>query len=190
MGILLPSDTCPESGALVPPRGQVAFQIGAGQNTPQFVIDSCGGTAQSLDFQTGSTAGTITFTVTLGTDSTQASFAIAPASVWIDTILLTTGPGAITLDVTGFDNTRSASQVTFTFLDSGGRVVGGGPVSADVSSDFEQYFQNPSLGGVFKLMAAFPVTGDTSQVNSVEVGFTNAAGTSAASAPVSATIAE
>jgi hypothetical protein len=182
MGLLLPAP----SNELVPPRGSVAFNIGAGQNAAQFVIDSSGDTAASLTFQTGSTAGTVLFTVALGGDSTQASFPIAPAPVWMDTILLNTGPGAITLDVSGWDNTRSASQVSFTFLDSGGNILGGGPISADVSSDFEEYFQNPPLGGEFELRAAFVVTGDTSQVNSVTVQFTNSAGVSSANATIAA----
>jgi len=182
MGLLLPAP----SNELVPPRGSVAFNIGAGQNAAQFVIDSSGDTAASLTFQTGSTAGTVLFTVALGGDSTQASFPIAPAPVSMDTILLNTGPGAITLDVSGWDNTRSASQVSFTFLDSGGNILGGGPISADVSSDFEEYFQNPPLGGEFELRAAFVVTGDTSQVNSVTVQFTNSAGVSSANATIAA----
>jgi hypothetical protein len=166
-------------GFISPAGKSVPFTIAKGESTARFSGQP------AIGFQTGSTAGTITFTATLGPEIETAVFRLLAAPVWIDSIRPTTGPGVITLDVAGFDNTRTASAMTFRFLDSGGHVIGGKPISADVSAAFQQYFAAAPAGGTFSLQAIFPVTGNVSQVDSVAVGFTNTAGTSSASVKIS-----
>jgi len=86
------------------------------------------------------------------------------------------------LDVSlaGFDNTYSASQLTFTFYNSKGAIIQPGPMPIDVSSIFQQYFSSTQVGGMFALLARFPMTGDSTQVVSVDVQITNRAGVTTA----------
>jgi hypothetical protein len=79
--------------------------------------------------------------------------------------------------VTGFDNTRTAGPLTFTFFDAAGNAVAPGAIHADATPGFASYFQNSGLGGVFLLTAAFPVTGNPSQVGAFQVQIANSAGT-------------
>ena len=74
----------------------------------------------------------------------------------------------------GFDNTRSAGALTFSFFDAGGNALVA-PIQANGSSDFAAYFQN-SAGGAFELKAVFPVAGDISQIASFQAVVTNSAG--------------
>ncbi len=79
--------------------------------------------------------------------------------------------------LTGFDNTRSASTVTFTFHDSSGNILAG-PFTVDESSlAFRQYFAASNDGGLFALDAVFPVSGDTARIASIEIDLTNSQGT-------------
>lgn len=161
----------------ISPAGRSApFTIAEGEDTARF------GGEPEIVFQTGTTAGTIIFTATLGADTEQATFQLAPSVVSMDSIRGTRAASELRVAVTAFDNTRSTSRVKFRFLDSAARALGSGEVSADVSALFGQYFEHPELGGMFVLRAAFPVTGDTSQVDAVEVELVNSAGASRASA--------
>jgi len=133
----------------------------------------------SIAFSTGATAGTISFNLTLedGTQGPLASLTIAPAAVTLDTATGLRKAGELDISVTGLDNTYSASQFSFTFYDTAGAAVQPGAIPVNVSSIFQQYFASTQVGGMFALLARFPVTGDTSQIASVDVQITNAAGT-------------
>lgn len=136
----------------------------------------------SISFQTGATAGTITFTLTLdGSEQTQqASLTIPPASVTLDTATGLRKPGELDISLTGLDNTYSASQLSFTFYDTTGATVQPGAIPVNISSVFQQYFASTQVGGMFALLATFPVTGDTTQIASVTVQIANSAGTTTA----------
>ncbi len=84
------------------------------------------------------------------------------------------------MSLAGFDNTYSASQLSFTFYDSRGSAIQPGAIRVDVSSTFQQYFASTQAGGMFALLAKFPMTGDSNQVASVDVQITNAAGVTTA----------
>jgi len=127
-------------------------------------------------FQTGTTAGTITFTVELGDRREQASVAIAPTPVIITSGESRPTSTGLELTIIGFDNTRSASQIAFRFFDTTGRPLTAEPIRADVTEPFRQYFAGAEFGGLFSLVAAFPVAGDASLLGSVDVQFTNSAG--------------
>jgi hypothetical protein len=81
------------------------------------------------------------------------------------------------LQLDAFDNTRSASSMTFTFFDQSGTPLPPGAVTADASGALGQFFASSDLGGVFSLHAFFPVNGNPAQVASVEVAMTNSSGT-------------
>ena len=158
------------------------FTVAEGAATGQF---SAGPTAA---FGTGTTAGTLTFTVTLGSNTAQANVAIPPAPVGIDAAVAARNVGClpsevyctttnVQLQINGWDNTRSASQIGFTFFDSAGNEIAPGAIAVDAASDFQGYFAGSDLGGVFGLAAFFPVNGDANQVVAAQVQITNSAGT-------------
>jgi len=135
------------------------------------------GTATTLPFQTGTTAGTLTVTAQLGSNSVQQSVIISPAPVGFTAIEGVRSAGTVEVDLTGFDNTRSAGALAFTFYDAAGNQVAP-PVQANGSAEFASYFQT-SAGGAFALKAVFPVLGDTSQIASFQAVVTNSVGMAA-----------
>jgi len=153
------------------PKRSATVTIAAGYTTAKF------NGQPSIAFQTGTTAGTIVFTLKLSNGSQQqASLAIAPAPVNFDLASCVRKFGELDMSLAGFDNTYSASQLIFTFYDSRGAIIQPGPINVDVSSPFQQYFASTPAGGMFALLAKFPMTGDSTQVVSVDVQITNAAG--------------
>jgi hypothetical protein len=50
------------------------------------------------------------------------------------------------------------------------------PLVVQVSPDFSRWWNESKLGGIFGFNASFPVTGDASQIGSVEVEIENASG--------------
>jgi hypothetical protein len=137
----------------------------------------------ALTFQTGTTAGTLTFTVTFPNQApTTQSFTIAPAQVSIASGTAVRQAPNLVVTLTGFDNTYSAGAMTFTFLDASGNALTAAPMTVDATSAFHQYFFGDSkAGGAFSVQASFPVTGSVTQVGSVRIGLNNSAGTSTVS---------
>lgn len=131
----------------------------------------------STTFQTGTTAGTITFTAQAGSSSSQQSITIPPEEVGFTALEDIPDQGSMQVQVTGFDNTRSAGQLAFTFYDANGDLLAPGTVSANGTSAFSQYFAT-SAGGSFVLNVVFPVSGDASLITFFQVSITNSAGTS------------
>ena len=146
--------------------------ISVGDTTAKF-----DGGQPDLAFQTGTTAGTITFDLTVnGRSAGHATLTIAPAAVALQTSTSVRRLGALDVSITAFDNTYSASQLAFTFFDKSGATMQPGVIRVDASSDFRLYFGSTKAGGMFALLATFPVTGDTSQIVSATVGITNSVG--------------
>lgn len=130
----------------------------------------------NISFQTGTTAGTITFTLTLPNATQQATLTIAPETVNIDIAEAVRLIDEIDVSVSGFDNTYSASQLVYTFFDVHGNAIPPGAIPVSATSEFQQYFGSSSVGGMFALLAKFPVTGNEAQVASFEFQITNSAG--------------
>jgi hypothetical protein len=128
-------------------------------------------------FQTGTTAGALVFKAQLGGSTDQQTVAISPASVGVTAAQGTRQAGLIEVQVTGFDNTRSAAALTFTFFDVAGNTVAPGAIKADASAAFATYFQGSAVGGAFLLKVVFPVTGDASQVAAFVAQIANSSGT-------------
>ncbi len=131
----------------------------------------------ALAFQTGTTAGTITFTLTLpNTPPLTQSFSITPALIHVSSGLASRQSPALVVTVNGYDNTYSAGQMSFTFFDLKGAQINSA-LPVDATSDFHNYFfTNDPSGGSFAMQASFPVTGDITQIGSVAVTLTNSAG--------------
>jgi hypothetical protein len=151
---------------------KIPFTVNKGGSEASF-----GGAGHAV-FQTGTTAGTIRFAVSLGQREAALTVQLPPMPVAVDTALLRRTPRGVELRVTGFDNTHSASEVSFVFTDTQGKTVGTEPIRVNVESAFRGYFSKAALGGVFALVADFPVAGDAALIGSVEVEFTNTAGNS------------
>ncbi len=159
-----------------------SFTVAQGASTGQF---SAG---PSASFGTGTTAGTLVFTVMLGSNTAQASVVSPKVMIGIDaavaardvscapTELYCTATN-IELQINGWDNTQTASTIVFSFYDSSGSLIAPGNISVDGTSAFQQYFTSSSLGGVFALNALFPVTGNADLVVAAQVQLTNVAGT-------------
>jgi hypothetical protein len=141
----------------------ISFQIPAGQPPPV-----------TAPFQIGTTSGTLIVTVTIGGVTTTQSLAIAPAAVVLNQVQASRSGSGFTIDLTGYDNTRTAGVLEFNFYDPAGKLIPPSPIQA--SADFAGFFQTSSLGGQFRLQAVFPVNGDPSQIAAFEAKVTNAMG--------------
>jgi hypothetical protein len=164
------TDTVADPGIAFASGGQsVTFTVSSGDTQGHF------GTALTAPFQTGTTAGTLTVAAQLGGNTAQQSVAILPAVVGVTAAKGVLSTGTIEVDLTGFDNTRSAGQLSFTFYDPSGNVIGPGAISADGTAIFASYFKT-SAGGTFELKAVFPVVGNFSQIAEFQAAVTNSAG--------------
>ena len=132
----------------------------------------------ALLFQTGTTAGTLTFTLTfVNTPPLTQSFTITPSKIYLSGGQAVRQSPNLVVTLDGYDNTYSAGQLAFTFFDSKGKALNSTPMAVDATSSFHQYFfTGNSAGGAFALQASFPVTGDVTQIGSVAVTMTNSAG--------------
>ncbi len=159
-----------------------AFAVTEGASIGEFT----GG--PTVSFAAGTTAGTLTFTVTLGSNTAQANVTIPAAVIGIDAAVparnVACDPALvyctatnIELQVNGWDNTRSASQLVFNFFDSAGNAIAPGNITVNAAAAFQSYFPGSNLGGVFGLTAFFPVTGDADDVVAAVVQLTNSVGT-------------
>jgi hypothetical protein len=148
-----------------------AFTVSPGDTQGHF------GAQLTAPFQTGTTAGALTFTVQLGGVTAQQAIAILPATAGITLIQGVRSATGVEVQVTGFDNTHSAGPLTFTFFDAAGNAIAPGAISANATAGFASYFQNSGLGGVFLLTAVFPVTGNPSQIGAFQVQIANSVGT-------------
>lgn len=133
----------------------------------------------AITFQTGSTAGTITFTLTFpnGAPITQ-SYTIAPQTVQITSVSAVISDPNLIVTITGYDNTYSAGELSFSFNDTSGDLITATPIAVNAAAQFSAYFfTNNQAGGAFSLQATFPVTGTIADVGSVSGTITNSAGT-------------
>jgi hypothetical protein len=135
------------------------------------------GGQSSMAFQTGTTAGTITFTLTLeNKEPQQTLLTIPPSPVILDTATAVGLLGSLNVAFAGFDNSYSASQLAFTFYDLTGKTLPQGVINADAGSAFQQYFATTHAGGSFALLATFPVTGNSAEIGFVTIQITNSIG--------------
>jgi hypothetical protein len=160
----------PAVGFLSGPKRIASVQIAAGDTVAHFAGQP------NFAFQTGTTAGTIVFSLSLPNGSAQTTYTITPALVSLDSASADKRAGDLDVVLAGFDNTHAASALSFTFFDSAGKVLQGGPIRADAAKTFRTYFDSAQSGGMFSLRAVFQVSGDASPVAGVEVVITNPAG--------------
>lgn len=160
----------PAVGFLSPAGRSATFTVKAGEDFARF------NGQPDIVFQTGTTAGTILFTAALDSYTVQNSLVVAAAPVTVDSASASRTSASVDLRLSGFDNSRSATQLAFRFFDRSNQLLG--VVRADAASLFKAHFENSKLGGLFALRAVFPVTGNAAQIDSVEVEVANSAGSS------------
>lgn len=146
------------------------FSVLRGEDIARF------GPRQDVWFQTGTTAGRILVTAYLGDQREQAALTVGPLPVVIDSLKAARGASSLEVSLTGFDNTRSISQIVFSFCDQAGQLLAPGRLTLEAAGEFRRYFETSALGGVFSLRAGFPVTGDVTAVSELEVEISNSAG--------------
>jgi hypothetical protein len=151
---------------------QLQITVPSGSQTGAFNGQS------AITFQTGTTAGTIKFSLQFPNQAPIAqTYTINPAQIQISTAQAVRQAPNLVLTLTGFDNTHTAGSLSFTFYDIGGKLLTPTPISYDATSAFQQnVFQSSTPGGAFSLQASFPVSGDVTQVGSVAVTLKNSAG--------------
>ncbi|HEY3936827.1 MAG TPA: choice-of-anchor D domain-containing protein [Bryobacteraceae bacterium] len=159
----------------------IDINVAAGSQTVTFTdpssTDPSGKDQSSLTFQTGTTAGTISFTVAgfPNTEPYTQSFTIAKAPIQITFGQAVRQDPNLLITLNGYDNTYSAGALSFIFYDLKGNAITTIPV--DATSNFHQYFfTNDQDGGAFVLRANFVVTGDVTQIGSVAATLTNSIG--------------
>ena len=128
-------------------------------------------------YQAGTTAGTLVFTVEVGGFTEQASTVIAADPVRIDKATAVRTGSGIELTLSGFDNSRSIGDLSFTFYGADGQPLAGMPIKANAASDFGNWWNTSTTGGIFQLRAVFPVTGDASKITGVKASVVNTVGT-------------
>ncbi|PWU05429.1 MAG: hypothetical protein C5B51_14295 [Terriglobia bacterium] len=170
-------DFRPAAGAADP-----TIALASGGRTATFTVEPgdllgrFGGQSASL-FQTGTTAGTLIVTARLAEASDQQSIIIAPSIAGLSAATAARNAAGIEIRITGYDNTRTAGGLSFTFFDVGGNPVTPGTLRTDATEAFARFFRESDVGGSFVLRAQFPVSGDASAVASFTAEITNSAGT-------------
>lgn len=155
-----------------PANGQqtISFTVAEGDEVARFAGQP------ETEFQTGTTAGSIVFTVKLGPHTEQLTVDVPNAPVVVDTARATRTAAGIEVRTTGYDTSRSATRLTFTFFDRQERAVAPGAIQVDGTEAFRQYFLTTGFGSIFTLLAVFPVRGDASQIGAVEIELMNSLG--------------
>ncbi|MEO8661140.1 MAG: hypothetical protein ABI693_21905, partial [Bryobacteraceae bacterium] len=150
---------------------------GGGRSVPVTAKQGQMAATADAEFQAGTTAGVITFTVTLGGWRDTFTVPVPAETVSLTGAKAQRSADHVQIDLTSFDNTRSISKLVFTFYLNGGKAHPNGPVTVDAGPDFARYFGSSRLGGSFALRVTFPITGDAGALSGVEMGATNNAGT-------------
>lgn len=135
----------------------------------------------SLTFQTGTTAGTLKFTLSFAAGQTVSkSIDITPTAVQVVSASATKQSPYLVISLSAYDNTYSSGKLLFNFYDTKGALLTPGGISIDETQDFHNYFFGGTnqTGGAFGMQAKFPVTGDITTVGAADVMVQNANGQS------------
>jgi len=143
----------------------------------------------SIDFATGSTAGTITLTITLtasGVDITPATLLpltviVPPKPPVISSVTLDRTEKTMTLSILGLSSTRDMTEATFHFTAAQGASLKTTDLTVDLTTAFTGWYQSSSsdaFGTTFLYQQVFDLSSDASAVGSVTVTLTNSQGAS------------
>jgi hypothetical protein len=128
--------------------------------------------------QTGTTAGTLRLIAEVGGFLSEAEFVIDPAPVVAETVTVKRGIEIMEVTVKGFDNSRTAEQVSFRFFNRDGVEVPPGVLTSLIAEKFRTYYETTTVGGMFQMLAVFPATTTTISIAAAEIEFRNRYGIS------------
>ncbi len=163
----------------------VSFTIPAGSTAATF-----GQNATSVQFQTGSVAGTIAITpsFSIGTvDLTPPqplakSVVLAAGAPQLQKVALgARSASSFELLITGYSTPRTLSSITLSFIQSQGKSLQTATLSLDASTAFNSWYQSAAstaTGSQFTASVTINVSGDATAVQSVSVTATNPQGVS------------
>jgi hypothetical protein len=156
---------------------QLPISIEAGAQAATYT-DQAGKAQAAIGFQSGTTAGTIKFTVSFpNTPIYTQSFTITPAQIQLSTATAVVQSSQVLLvSLSGYDNTYSAGALNFTFYDTSGSAYPAIAYNAAAAFQSNFFSSTNTTGGAFVLQASFPVTGDITKIGSVAVSISNSAG--------------
>jgi len=150
-----------------------------------------GTSAQEIRLQTGSLAGTITIVAQINTgkfDLTRGTPPVAVMNLPVAAPVIRTvefvarASKSFELVITGAVTSRTLSRFTFKFTPKTGAKLQTTTLTADVSRNFETWFQSANsrpYGGQFRASLVFDLTADFGAIESIEVAAVNSLGTSA-----------
>jgi hypothetical protein len=180
-----------------------AIAFASGGRTVNFVVPANSRNAvfglndNRIRFQTGTVAGTITLTSTFATDAgginltvtapPATNIAVRPSAPRITSVQLSSRTtSAITVLITGYSPTRSASTMTFTFtpfVDPNNKELKLDTTSLSLTADgpFGVWYRSTAsqaFGSLFTATVTFNVFGNVDAIQSLAVTMSNSLGTS------------
>ena len=127
-------------------------------------------------FQTGTTAGTITFSVSRALNVPSDLRSRSSGAIFDrNRDRLESDAGQLDLAVVGYDNTYSAGTMTFTFLDATGNMIGS-PIDGQLHFELSAYFAMYKSGSYFLMRISFPVKATRCRCRQWPATLTNTAG--------------
>jgi len=173
------------------PADDPSIQFSTGGRTASFTIPAGNTAPISFALQTGTVAGTITLAVTWSeaggaTLPTPAALTqtiqIAPAVPVITAVTASTTSSGFQVVITGYSNTREASQALLQFTPASGQTLQTTSLPVALTSAATTWFQSTTsdqYGSQFVLTLPFTVTdGSASAIGSISVQLVNSQGTS------------
>jgi len=172
------------------PADDPAIQFSAGGRTLILTIPANSTTVPPIQLQSGTVAGAITVTLQLMADGVAVNPAglepvviqVPDAVPVVKTISMNQNAGQLTVAIQGFSNTRELTQASFVFTAApGSSLISNPDVTVDVGKDFANWFSSGDsiqYGSTFTYTQIFSITGDASNIGSVQVTLTNSVGPS------------
>lgn len=167
-----------------------AIQFSTGGRTLNFTIPAGSTNAPQVGLQTGTVAGTITVTLSLvsgGVDVTPAGISpitlvIVPAPPVITNVtFISDSSGLITVEITGFSNTREATQAEFAFAGAGATALSSPKVDISVGNLFSPWYSSTDsdqFGSEFTYTQQFQLSSPGTAITGVSATLANSVGTS------------
>jgi hypothetical protein len=146
------------------------FKVAKGDESGQF------GTRSEIEFQTGTTAGSLVFTAQLDGQLERVSLPLERSAPVLEPANVSRTSEGIEVRLTGFDNARCSTRAAFAFYDGNGAALPGGTVEADAATEFTRYFSTSAAGGVFALKAQIPVRSGASVIREMDASLKNCMG--------------
>ena len=170
-------------------RDDPAVQFSTGSRTAPFTIPAGATTAVfssgALAFQTGTVAGTLTFTASSNLPGGNPSHSVVvprAGPILAGASVVQNGSG-FQVQVAGFSNTRELAGASFHFTAASGQTVQTSDLNVSLASVASQWYAggtSTQFGGQFLLVVPFSVTqGAVSGLSSVSVQLQNGQGASA-----------